>query len=208
MQDHEPPPTMADVARLIAGKSPPPWLIAGLQRCAGAVNQNRLHGDATPLVQMRERLDAIARAAELLTRGLIEVEMLSYLERDGTLHEMPAARRTLQEIGPRARKAMRELLIRPGQGWQGPNPDGLDARKLCALIVVEAWSAARGKYPGDRNGAAQAAADAYWQASGGPSLGEIGSVERWRRDFAHVLRLQSLTRDLVRQRIQEDRPAE
>lgn len=203
----EPPPTMSEVASIITERNPPDWLVTGLRLCGGGVRQARFGSpEGTPLAEVRERLERIAVAARLLAHTITDPEMLSYLERDGFLHKVGPTWRTLTEIEPRARAIIATLSVARGRGRWGPRPTGLNAREMCALVVVEAWAAVHGEYPGPRNSKAHEAADAYWLASGGPLLGKVGSVERWSRDFQHVLNAPATFRDVARRLVQQDRP--
>jgi hypothetical protein len=59
---------------------------------------------------------------------------------------------------------------------------------ICALIMVEAWTATRGRPPGHNNPEFQAACEDYWRASAGKA--DTGDASRWWR---HILAAKKIT---------------
>ncbi len=159
---------------------------------------------------MRDRMEAAARAADLLARELLDPEFLSWLERDGVRAELhPPTWRNLSFIAAHARAVAKSLPVAPGRAKQGPRAGGLDPRTMCALFIVEAWDLARGKRPGSQNSDANKAAEAFWLATGGRPLGEPWSLERWRRPFKAALASTASMeehRTIVRRALEQDRP--
>ena len=82
----------------------------------------------------------------------------------------------LRDLAERATAARQNLQVKSG-AKPFANPGGLSAKEICAAVVLQAWTDARGKPPGAR--AAIHVCDDYWQACGQPTIGL--EVEGWRR---------------------------
>jgi hypothetical protein len=77
-------------------------------------------------------------------------------------------------------------------GKRGPKRKPNPSKLTCALIVIEAWTFAKGKAPSANNERAQEACEAYWRAcTGGPSV-------NWQRILKSARIDQSRWRSYVR----------
>jgi hypothetical protein len=72
-------------------------------------------------------------------------------------------------------------------------------RIICAMIVIEAWSFAKGKAPCANNHTVHTICDEYWRACGYQSLGD---PRNWRTSMVDALRNDSGERRLVQNEIQ------
>jgi len=73
-------------------------------------------------------------------------------------------------------------------------------RVTCAMIVIEAWTLAKGRSPGASNWTVQEICNNYWLACGGEPIGS-DDPGNWRRSIADALSKQSALRRSVRSEI-------
>lgn len=141
----------------------------------------------------RDRLDKVARAANLLARELSDPAMVALLanaknglmgmQLDGDTKLTDA----IVDLGERARMAMATVRQSGGRdavssARPGVRTDSISARELCAILTVEAWMLVRGDSPGRNNEEAARVADWLWQAAGGSSAGAAGGIS-WSREL-------------------------
>jgi hypothetical protein len=75
----------------------------------------------------------------------------------------------------------KSLSVIPAKGGAPKQP----GRTTCAMIVIEAWTYAKGKAPRANNQTVHEICDEYWRACGNASLGEL---RNWRRSVIEALR--------------------
>jgi hypothetical protein len=89
----------------------------------------------------------------------------------------------------RTRQSIRKLVQ-----WCDKSLSGISAkggvrkhpgRTTCAIIVIEAWTYAKGKAPRANNQSVHEICDQYWRACGYASIGEL---RNWRRSMDEALR--------------------
>jgi hypothetical protein len=96
---------------------------------------------------------------------------------------------------PRTRQSIRKLIewsdkslsVMPAKGGVRKQP----GRTTCAMIVIEAWTYARGKAPRANNQKVHEICDEYWRACGYASIGEL---RNWLRSMTDALRQDRLRR--------------
>lgn len=169
------------VALLISGRRILPKLADALATAGmGVTAAARDEKDAPTAVSVQGRLAEIARAAFLLRDELHNQHILSRLDCAGA---EPMASwglvSMLADLEARARAAAAAVPKQKGRGKPAVDPDGFDAKDLCALIVFKAWFATHGEPPGVGHETAHQACDEYWQACAQRPLGRSGSG--WRR---------------------------
>ena len=134
--------------------------------------------------QLYRRFDAIAGAARLISKELLELQILPFLlEDEEQIQDLSAVYRGLLKIAARAEQvAIRHPPTR-GRGQLIPrSSSGPDTMDHCALIVGIFWQKLHGRWPPKRNAKALGFCEAVWQAANGPprsGWGARGSVAVW-----------------------------
>jgi hypothetical protein len=145
-------------------------------------------------------LTAIATAARLLERELVDPVMLSLLLHDGSdwIANENQTHVGLSDIVARAEKALKRIPKKQGRAKHYGRDERFQNMDVCALLVTVAWKQTRGKWPGVGNEEAQRACDALWGAAGGNVKRQGGgSVVVWRDH----LRVAKQHRDSLKARI-------
>ena len=184
-----------EIAALIR-KDPPPWVATLLRQWGPSIMLDRaVHAAQPSKVNMRKRLIQVANAAAILRDAVQHDPTREFLELEGNvrIENLGGLEHTLRIIGERAasaavspRIAASGTTAKKGQGKALP-AKALHPKVFCALIICEAWKFLHGKYPGSRNPKAEAAADAYWRASGGSTRGWGRTrLSGWRPHFEKV----------------------
>lgn len=161
----------------------------------------------------QKALEELARAAGVLSRAMLDSELLSYLHVEGPLHfeetidgetvvtTIPDAGRfqaLLARIEHRASVQAKALPVRKGQATVGPRPDSLSAREACALMISQASQLLCGKPGGAGTARLLEAADMLWLASGGSPIGRDGTDRsKWRKQFERIARATEIERLIV-----------
>jgi hypothetical protein len=119
--------------------------------------------------ELRNRLDAIEKAAQFLMKELADLKILAHLEDDGErIANANEVYHGLRDIAARAERAHARISARQGRGSAYPsNSNGPSPRKLCALWVGMGWEKIRGKWPGMDSPKAQRLCAALWKEAGG-----------------------------------------
>ena len=196
-------PTAAHVARSMTGNTrTPKWLVEGLGLAAGGIAQVRItEATARRSKELKEKLESVSKMAAGLKAALIDAEVLSYLERGGSLHfdhgdpnerstagvDAPWLLELLKRIQARSAEQAASVQVRKRKAPVGPNPEGLTAREVCALVVIEAWQALHRKKPPIRSERIAEISDKLWQAAGGSLWGKSDDPQaRWRTSLARA----------------------
>lgn len=180
-------PTLEEIARDIAGKLPPSWLVEGLRACAAGVNQGRIWDKAATMqpAELRQALVKMGKAAGALRKALVKVEIVEQLEHaEGVWFWGWPSVNQLHEVEQRAEQAASKFTFAEPV---------LTKRAMYALAITEAWRAYHGEAPGTQSKVALTAADHFWSATGAPSLDrkdhdgddekKYEPHQRWRRAF-------------------------
>jgi hypothetical protein len=164
-----------DIAALI-NKDPPPRVTTLLREWGPSIMLDRaVHAAQPSKTQMRKRLTQVANAAAIVREALQHDPTREFLELEGNvrIENLGGLELALRTIGEHATSAAASPRIsasgtaaKKGQGKALP-AEALHPKVFCAVIIGETWKFLNGEYPGSRNAKAAAAADAYWQASGG-----------------------------------------
>jgi hypothetical protein len=175
--------TYEDAGELIAGDRPEAWFIDNLKRLGKALEISRLSNLKLPRRdRARQKMRDIGDAAETLSTAIADSGILALLQnacRDGReIGDWGSLCFDLDEIARRAKLAPDQIRFGPGRDKASAIP-ALDAKVLCALVVIEGWHIRRGEYPSDKSEGVKNAVDALWEASGGPPFGK-GQGD-WRR---------------------------
>jgi hypothetical protein len=187
----------ADVATdMVGGETPPEWLTRALLIFARTVATTGLSEEGDPLCkEVRSRLLRVQAAANEMDRALNDIRdgLLRMTSKD--VDEFPAIRQALRkavEMSDRALKSIPRGGRKRARRMAGPT-----ARVTCAIVVIEAWTALRGKPRGSHNVSIGEICEKYWRACGGPRTGKDGNPENWRRPTKEALADQSALRRYV-----------
>jgi hypothetical protein len=160
---------MSVVARTIANRDPPEWLVLALANfqdfVGGEVTSEEAKGFAEFTAQMHDA------AGKLITWLPAFMNMPSVIKPPD---EVRIALEVLPKIKAYLARAMNEP---PRKGGPRPNVE----RQLCAAIVVEAWTLIHGKAQ-SRSDKLYLACNEYWQA-----CGHEYRSEGWRRDVEDAI---------------------
>jgi hypothetical protein len=156
------PHTFGDIAGLIASGAPAKWLESTLEELSVEVmNDIRLHAVLYPRPSdVRCRTEFLRESAiqfKEAFNGLSEIRWRLPSTKD--LKYIRVAKRAADKIIELCDLTLEINPVKPG----APSQQG---RVMCAVIVVEAWAAVRGRLPGANNLDAQDACDRYWNACG------------------------------------------
>ena len=170
---------------------PPDWLIAALPGLVAGLRSLIRADKAYPRrPELRSRLKAIAAAAPVLERELVDPDMLSLLLRDGSdwIVNENETHAGLSDIAERAKNALERIPKKRGRAKHYGRDERFENMDVCALIVTVAWKQARGKWPAVNNVQAKGACDVLWGAAGGDVKRQGGdSIAVW-RDHLRVAR--------------------
>ena len=157
------------VARTIAKRAPPEWLVPALERFSDGIGK-----DASD-VPFHSIIEQMQRATDVLIRWLPAWGKLPY----GT--ECPKHVAMALAALPRIKKdldlASRKLI--------GRRPDA--QRLVCAAVIARAWKIIHGKPEPRSEKLLQACVD-YWRACGGEQIGGTDDIENWKRHVQRALK--------------------
>jgi hypothetical protein len=203
--------TERDVARAVAGREPPEWLVDHFRHWAPTIMIQRSIGAmAFTRTDARERLTNIDRAAEILISAVAYAPSRELLERTD-LGAIPGADElvpALRGVQSRALSALQSPSLMTadgtaprGRGRVGPER-ATHPKVVVAGMIALAWEDIRGRRPGPRNTGACKAADLLWRYTTGIiekvrldkrlSLNEEAArgnnrLTQWRRHFEAAL---------------------
>jgi hypothetical protein len=172
-------PIYAKVAALIAPTDTPPWLATMLSNWAPSLALDRgVHANQPTKVRMLESLIQIKKATAFLLQALQDAPTREFLEHEGSvrIENLGGLYDALQKLSERAALAaaspqISEVSETSTTAKKGPGKalpaNAYSPKTFCAVIISEIWNYLHGEYPPPRNLKAAAAAEAYWQASGG-----------------------------------------
>ena len=194
---------LSRLAALIAGAAPPLWLGRFLSEWSSSLFLDRGIFEIQPtkshvVEALKEMLADIRRpnaSALNILEGVASVELLTFLKHEERRRdsETKGLSVTLSDLDVWVTDALqsKELAgkngtVRKGRGRAMP-PGGLAPKDYCAVIVTEAWSFCRGRWPNPRNPKAWEAAEMLWRLTGGEahSVGE-DPYASWRYHFARA----------------------
>jgi hypothetical protein len=162
--------SFADVARLITGDEPPPWLVDTLTRWGPSVVMARGVAILQPTrSEMTKRLGGVKDAAALIVNALNDGATRDFLDA-GAPEKIPyhgQIDRMLRDLVRRGEEGVALLAAADGKTKAGRNkalpPGYFPPKTFCAAIIAEAWSFIHGAEPAPKNKEAAAAADLYWR---------------------------------------------
>ena len=181
-----------DVARLICRRDPPSWLAEQLWRWNQWLYRDRLvEEQRLSRAQMRKTLADVEEALFLVTEALAPSWVREFLDVSphGPIVDPEPLIAKLEDLRYRAFQAQNspDLATKAGATKPGPGkarPEGMSPRKLCAIMIWEAWKHVHGAAPKPRSPRAAQAAEAYWQAAGGePRSSGKEPLAFWRHHF-------------------------
>jgi hypothetical protein len=177
----EDPPTLRNLARVIAGNDPPQWLISGIKGLSSSL-AHTIRGEAAfpGRPELRKRLKAVAAAAHLIEREVSDPVFLSLLlanDQRWTEDENMTVR-GLHDIKSRSLLAIANVPKGKGRQMHYPRPEGVASMTQCALIISVAWYEARKKWPGENLEGAKRACEMLWRVASGD--GRRQSIGVWR----------------------------
>ena len=163
-------PSFADVARLIAGGHPPPWLVETLKRWGPSVAIARGVDFRQPTrSEMKKRLKAVKDAAALIVNALNDGATREFLDAGapGKIPYHGQIDRMLRDLVRRGEEGAVLLAAADGKTKAGRNkafpPEYFPPKTFCAAIIAEAWSFIHSVEPAPKNREAAAAADLFWR---------------------------------------------
>jgi hypothetical protein len=173
----------------VVGAEPPPWLIALFFSGSASLKLVRgLDEKRAKRAVMKRWLADVKEAALLLCFALADPQTMAFLEGEGRGLIPAALRRALLDVADRAERAAAPLSISDGTTKRGRAravvSDTISAKLYCAALIAETWAFFHHKEPEPRSQKAQAAADAYWRATGGEMTGwATDRLNHWRPYF-------------------------
>jgi hypothetical protein len=148
----------AEVARIVVGAEPPPWLTAQFYSSAASLRLVRLMDEKRRTrVMMKKRLAEVKDAALLLRGALVDPPTVEFLESEGRgLIENPIRlMRELRDLADRAESAAAPLSTSGGKTKPGRSraivSDGIPAKLYCAALIAETWTFFHHKGPRPRS---------------------------------------------------------
>jgi hypothetical protein len=141
---------------------------------------------------VRDSFKLLKNEAQRFEKALSKISLLDVPA--SAIECLPVARKAVREVSALCDKALSNISVKRG----APKRPG---RGTCALIVIEAWTFARGRLPGANNPKTQEACEDYWRASGGPPIGKEGDPGNWRKTLKEALADRSAFRRYIRDEI-------
>ena len=169
----------------VAGKIGKPRLQLALEQLAEDVRRQISNASFVPLrSDVRKDVKQLRADAERLGKTLsrLSKERLLDLPFPRELELFP--RQSIRSLVEWCDKSLSVISAKGG----APKHPG---RTTCAMIVIEAWTYAKGKEPRANNQKVHEICDEYWRACGNASLGEL---RNWRRSVIEALRHDRLRR--------------
>jgi hypothetical protein len=175
-------PSFASVARRL-GK---PRLQLALEELADNVRNEISNANFVPLrSDVRNDVNQLRTDAERLGKTLTRLSEERLLDLPfPRLLKSPRTRQSIRNLVEWCDKSLSVISAKGG----APKQPG---RTTCAMIVIEAWTYAKGKAPRANNQKVHEICDEYWRACGNASLGEL---RNWRRSVIEALRHDRLRR--------------
>ena len=169
-------PSFASVAREI-GK---PRLQLALEELADDVRREINFASFVPLrSDLRKDVNQLRTDAERLGKTLNRLSKERPLDLPFFRElDLPHARQSIRKLIEWSDKSLSVISAKGG----APKHPG---RTTCAMIVIEAWTYAKGKEPRANNQKVHEICDEYWRACGCQSIGE---PRNWRRSMDEALR--------------------
>ena len=188
-----------DVARRIAGGSPPVWLTQALGRLAGQLSIIASNAESDPLrAEVHARFQRVKDATAKMERALDGIRDAILWMTFEEMEALDSARQALRAAAQATDSASNRIPRGSGMN-RASRLGGLNSRESCAVVVVEAWELMRGNSPrGPNNPQLQEICDEYWRACGMPPIGETGEPSNWRRPLMKALSNNSAFRQFVR----------
>jgi hypothetical protein len=186
--DEEEADSFDKVARLVAGRDPPKWLVRHFKNWAGSLGLHRRVVMRQPTRSaMMELLREIENAAGLLSYALSNNSIRAFLEnsRLGPMNYAERLENDLTDFALRIVAAKNSTLsskkggAKPGRGKAMP-PDAMTPYVYCAAMIAEAWHFIHEGYPAPADREAAAAADVLWNLSKIPHGVDADNDERIR----------------------------
>ncbi len=163
-------PSFVDVARLITGDEPPPWLVDTLTRWGPSVAMDRGIAFMQPTrSEMKKRLRGVKDAAALIVNALNDGATRDFLDAaaPGKIAYHGQIDHMLRDLVRRGEEGVALLAAADGKTKADRNkalpPGYFPPKTFCAAIILEAWSFIHGAEPAPKNGKAAAAADLFWR---------------------------------------------
>jgi hypothetical protein len=135
---------------------------------------------------MKARIIQLREAARILQASLADFPIREFLEHEGKIRieNLGGLDHTLRTIVSRAGVALSSISTKGGAGRASPK-EAISPKVYCAIMIEEVWKHFHGRYPGDRNPAASAAAMEFWRLSGCKDSGWGDEpLNGWRVPFA------------------------
>ena len=164
--------TYHDAARIVAGAQPPPsWLIDALSVYGAVLKTARQNEAKRPSRKtMKKRLADLRKAAGIVVAAFEDpqtVTMLSAFTPDpGCLSDIWAGN---SDVVAAAERAESSLAATSGPDHARVRSE-IQPQVVCAVIISIVIERFSGTYPTGRSKCDQMAAEALWQASGGPEF--------------------------------------
>jgi hypothetical protein len=188
--DRRPILNFADIAQMVTGSEPPPWLAAHLEWWAQGIRHDILVDQYRPSkLQTAERLMGVEQAVAVLRRELEEPSIRNLLMTAKTTQRMSISISDLKDLSERAAivRSSPPLIGKTGKTKRGQGkpdvPGVFSAKTLCAARVLELGRFLNKFEPGIKSTNAAAVAQAYWLASGGTSKGSGDPLNGWKHHF-------------------------
>jgi hypothetical protein len=184
-------PLFEPAAKLIAGESPPEWLVHHLCNWAATITLGVAVEEIQPgTTAMRAKLKAVEGAALITLSAVADPVVLEFLGLPSLARvaERAKVERILSNIARRASEAHDSPQLAGSNGAKAGRRKALPreavpARMLCAVVIAEVWAHLRGASR-FRAKDLYAAADAYWRACRGDYEGWGDSrLSGWRPYF-------------------------
>jgi hypothetical protein len=157
--------------------------------------------------ELRQRLEAIAKAARLLHRELSDATILSHLFRNdqtswsvGDENQWMA---DLERLAVRADASAADVRTGRGSYKDFARPDGLSAKTICALLIIEC-RALGGKDTPTGSLEAQGECEHLWRMAGGESHSHLIEDPRhgmWHSHLEQALKLRDHPEGAILERI-------
>jgi hypothetical protein len=181
------------IVRLSNKKSSAEPLRKKLERCSEEIGRAAMTAEAMPRRRvLREKLATIANRANELRKLIRDPDIINSLQ-DRFIYAVGDDRGfnadiMLSRLSCLANEAMPLVEDGPGSQNSAPGLGYIDAKLLCASVIVQAWRQINGREPGSETGNAQLACAELWRAAGQKDLSKVEdsdvSAPAWKRHLA------------------------
>jgi hypothetical protein len=170
------------ITLLIAGKDPPSWLSAALEKAratlAWTVKKEREYPSRK---EMRARLMKLAGAIGTVREAMRDFDLATLLRAgDNFFINENETYHGLGDLAERVRKTLDALPPRKGSDKYFLRSGGATPRQNCALMISILWEEVHSKAPPNTNANAQEACAALWEAASGPVKRGRKVAGKWR----------------------------